>query len=146
MRSIALVSIEIRYIDMNNFQFGREKRLLTAQDYSAVFKDNRSFKDRSFLILVKLVKRSDSKEQGNTLDLRVPRLGLAISKKNFKRAVDRNLVKRVVRESFRRHQALLKGLDIVVMSRATTDVHNSLALHASLEKHWEQINKICVQS
>ena len=128
---------------MNNFQFGRDKRLLTAQDYSAVFKDNRSFKDRSFLILVK---RSDSKEQENTLDLRVPRLGLAISKKNFKKAVDRNLVKRVVRESFRRHQSLLIGLDIVVMSRATTDVRNSSSLHVSLEKHWEQISKICVQS
>ncbi|PWD87283.1 ribonuclease P protein component [Ignatzschineria cameli] len=128
---------------MNNFRFEREKRLLTAEDYSAVFKDNRSFKDRSFLILVK---RANSQEQAQTLDLKVPRLGLAISKKNFKRAVDRNLVKRVVRESFRNHQALLTGLDIVVMSRATTDVHNSLALHASLEKHWEQISKICVQS
>lgn len=128
---------------MNNFRFEREKRLLTAEDYSAVFKDNRSFKDRSFLILVK---RANSQEQAQALDLKVPRLGLAISKKNFKRAVDRNLVKRVVRESFRNHQALLTGLDIVVMSRATTDVHNSLALHASLEKHWEQISKICVQS
>lgn len=126
---------------MENFGFERHKRLLTAADYSAVFEKNRSFKDRAFLILVKVRTSKDSETATEVLS---PRLGLAVSKKNFKRAVDRNLIKRVIRESFRYHQASLQGLDIVVMSRNTTNVKDSSALHASLAKHWKQIIETCV--
>jgi ribonuclease P protein component len=45
-----------------------------------------------------------------------PRLGLAISRKNANRAVDRNRIKRIVRESFRRTAASLRHLDIVVQA------------------------------
>ena len=128
---------------MENFGFERCKRLLTASDYSAVFEKNHSFKDRSFLILVKVRTSEDSKA---VVEANNPRLGLAVAKKNFKKAVDRNLIKRVIRESFRLHQADLKGLDIVVMSRGTTNVKDSSALHASLDKHWKQIIEKCVQS
>lgn len=128
---------------MKNFGFERCKRLLTAKDYSTVFEKNHSFKDRSFLILVK-VRTSDESHLVLTMDN--PRLGLAVAKKNFKKAVDRNLIKRVIRESFRLHQADLKGLDIVVMSRGTTNVNDSSALHASLNKHWKQIIEKCVPS
>ncbi len=132
---------------MVNFGFERDKRLLTAQDYSAVFEKNRSFKDRAFLILVKVRTSEDSLNlKENLKDEMHPRLGLAVSKKNFKRAVDRNLIKRVIRESFRLHQASLTGLDIVVMSRGTTNVKDSSALHASLVKHWKQIIETCGQS
>lgn len=126
---------------MENFGFERHKRLLTAADYSAVFEKNRSFKDRAFLILVKVRTSKDSETATEVLS---PRLGLAVSKKNFKRAVDRNLIKRIIRESFRHHQASLQGLDIVVMSRNTTNVKDSSALHASLAKHWKQIIETCV--
>ena len=128
---------------MNTFRFQRKKRLLTALDYSTVFGKNRSFKDRSFLILVQ--KRLQEKE-GFTVVGEQPRLGLAVSKKNFKKAVDRNIVKRIIRESFRLHQQQLAGLDIVVMSRATTNIADRAALHASLERHWVKIIETCVQS
>lgn len=121
---------------MNQLRFERDKRLLTAADYSAVFEKNRCFKDRAFLILVK--KRGPMGEDF-THEKSQPRLGLAVSKKNFKKAVDRNLIKRVIRESFRLNQSKLKGLDIVVMSRGTTDVADKAALHTSLEKHWDKI-------
>lgn len=121
---------------MTQFRFERHKRLLTATDYSTVFEKNRCFKDRAFLILVqnRLQSCKDFTHEGSQ-----PRLGLAVSKKNFKKAVDRNLIKRIIRESFRLHQAKLKGLDIVVMSRATTNVTNKAELHASLERHWKKI-------
>ncbi len=121
---------------METLRFERHKRLLTAADYSAVFEKNRCFKDRAFLILVK---RRLPASEGFTPESSQPRLGLAVSKKNFKKAVDRNLVKRVIRESFRLHQASLQGLDIVVMSRATTRVTDKAALHTSLEHHWKKI-------
>lgn len=45
------------------------------------------------------------------------RLGLAVSRKVSKSAVQRNRIKRLVRESFRKHSAGLPPLDIVVMAR-----------------------------
>jgi ribonuclease P protein component len=46
-----------------------------------------------------------------------PRLGMAIAKKWMPRAVDRNRVRRLIRESFRRHQASLPNRDYVVFAR-----------------------------
>ncbi|MBS1141185.1 MAG: ribonuclease protein component [Proteobacteria bacterium] len=42
------------------------------------------------------------------------RLGLVVGKKLLKRAVDRNLVKRIVREQFRLRRAGLPPVDLVV--------------------------------
>ncbi len=42
------------------------------------------------------------------------RLGVVVAKKLLKRAVDRNRVKRVVREQFRLHRGNLPGVDMVV--------------------------------
>lgn len=43
-----------------------------------------------------------------------PRLGIVVGKKAVRRAVDRNYVKRVVREWFRRHREMLGDVDLVV--------------------------------
>lgn len=50
-------------------------------------------------------------------ELAVPRLGLIVAKKNLKKAVDRNKVKRVSREFFRLHQDQLQGFDWIVLTR-----------------------------
>ncbi len=42
------------------------------------------------------------------------RLGLVVGKKLLKRAVDRNRVKRVIRDQFRRRRAELPAVDLVV--------------------------------
>lgn len=69
----------------------------------------------------------------------VPRLGLIISKKSIKRAVDRNRVKRMTRESFRLCQSRLSGLDVVIMSRAGLGELSGPALRAVLDKHWDAL-------
>ncbi len=45
------------------------------------------------------------------------RLGLAVAKKVSLKAHERNRLKRLIRESFRQNQAILKGLDLVVVPR-----------------------------
>lgn len=45
------------------------------------------------------------------------RLGIIASKKIFPSAVDRNRIKRVIREAFRQHSIKAQKLDIVVMVR-----------------------------
>jgi len=69
----------------------------------------------------------------------LPRLGLIISKKSIKRAVDRNRVKRTTRESFRLCQSRLSGLDVVIMSRAGLGELSGPALRAILDKHWDAL-------
>lgn len=49
--------------------------------------------------------------------LPLARLGLAISKRVSKRAVDRNRLKRLLRESFRQIRHQLPPVDLVVMAR-----------------------------
>lgn len=43
------------------------------------------------------------------------KLGIIASKKKFPRAVDRNKIKRVIRETFRQHSIKASGLDLVVL-------------------------------
>ena len=103
------------------FAFPRSSRLLSGGDYSQVFKQNRRFADRFWTVLVH---RDDS---------RPARLGLAIAKKRARRAVDRNRLKRVTRESFRHQQQTLTGLQIVVMNRDPATKASNSELRASMD-------------
>jgi ribonuclease P protein component len=49
------------------------------------------------------------------------RLGLAIAKKRVKLAVQRNRIKRIIRESFRLNQHVLPAIDMVVMVKSGID-------------------------
>ena len=60
------------------------------------------------------------------------RLGIVVAKKNIKLAVDRNRLKRLVRESFRKQQLGLLGLDIVVIIKKDA---------TGLSEWWIQIAK-----
>jgi len=72
-----------------------------------------------------------------------PRLGMAIAKKQVKSAVNRNRIKRIVRESFRLHRHAIPPLDIVVMARRGAAEKSSAELHRSLRKHWERLIRQC---
>jgi ribonuclease P protein component len=47
------------------------------------------------------------------------RLGIMVAKRVARRAVDRSLLKRLVRETFRRQQQELAGFDVLVRPRRT---------------------------
>jgi len=66
------------------------------------------------------------------------RLGLAISKRAAKRAVDRNRLKRIAREVFRK-QLDLPPLDFVVMAGAKAKDADLAALRGSLELHFARL-------
>ncbi len=99
-------------------------RLADKPAFDRVFDSASSSRDRYFTVL----------SAGN--ELTHPRLGLAVSRKVSPRAVDRNRIRRVVRESFREHQYDLPACDLVVMARpAARDADNG-QLRNSLERHW----------
>jgi ribonuclease P protein component len=107
--------------------FPRAARLLKASQFRRVFQRARRVSDRNFTVLARANDDQDA------------RLGLAISKKQARRAVDRNRLKRLVRESFRHHKAALHGLDLVVMARSHALSCTRGELHESLERLWQAI-------
>jgi len=113
--------------------FSKSFRLSKASDYQYVFDSAYRSVDSSFLVLA----RNNAR--------RIPRLGLAISKKNLGLAVKRNSIKRLVRESFRRRQQDLAGMDIVVLSQKRIHKTSNRDLRKSLKLHWDKIIK-CAQS
>lgn len=80
----------------------------------------------------------------NTLES--PRLGLAISRKVARTAVERNRIKRIIRESFRHNRDQLCPLDIVVLGRSDISSQDNGTLSTALEKLWKQLNESCAGS
>ncbi|AXO90673.1 ribonuclease P protein component [Pseudomonas parafulva] len=108
--------------------FSRDKRLLTPRHFKAVF-DSPTGKvpGKNLLIL--------ARENG----LDHPRLGLVIGKKSVKLAVQRNRLKRLMRDSFRLHQHSLAGLDIVIVARKGLGEVENPELHQHFGKLWKRL-------
>lgn len=106
--------------------FSRARRLTQSSEFRRVFARPRRSSDRLFTVL--------ARENGG----RGPRLGLAISKRAAKRAVQRNRLKRIAREVFRR-QDLLPSLDFVVLASPEARNAASPELHASLGTHFARL-------
>ncbi|HTN34444.1 MAG TPA: ribonuclease P protein component [Marinobacter sp.] len=107
--------------------FPKSCRLLKPADYGKVFDDVQlKVPHRNFLILA----------APNTLGH--ARVGLIFSKKNLKLAVQRNRIKRLVRETFR-HQRNLPALDIVVLGRQGLTSLDNQAVCASLNDLWGRV-------
>lgn len=87
-----------------------------------MFARGRKLSDPHFLVLA--LQRADG-------DARV---GMAISRRHARTAVERNRIKRLVREAFRRHRPELPGLDLVVMLRANPRAVPNPELRAALER------------
>jgi ribonuclease P protein component len=111
--------------------FERRFRLTSKAQYQQVFKTPQVSQDRCFRVLAKL----------NELDY--PRLGMAVSTRVSKSAVERNRLKRLVRESFRQHRQLLAeqgpGLDFVVLPGPASIRVSNTDLRASLKQHWQKL-------
>jgi ribonuclease P protein component len=120
-------------LSIQRFSFPSSLRLKTPTDFQKVFTRPVKSTDRYFTLLA-------IKNQ-----LEYPRLGLAIAKKNIKRAVDRNKIKRITRESFRLQQHQLTTIDIVVLARRDAANATSIQLANSLTKHWQNLLKQCAR-
>jgi ribonuclease P protein component len=104
--------------------FPRDHRLTDKPAFDRVFDSAARSGDQYFTVLY------------TANELTHPRVGLVVSKKVSKRAVDRNRLRRVVRESFRAHQHEIQHHDFVVLARSAAKLADNAQLRASLEKHW----------
>jgi ribonuclease P protein component len=116
-------------VSIKTGNFTRLNRINGPEDYQQVFKSFCRSADEKFLVLA----RNNS--------LKRARLGLAISKKNVNRAVSRNQIKRAIRESFRHHKGILKGLDVVVIAHKKQTIINNKIIIESIDAHWKIISQ-----
>jgi ribonuclease P protein component len=115
--------------EFNESRFSRRLRLTDSTQFGQVFGNSRRSGDHLFTVLYR------------PNGLRYARLGLAIAKKRVRRAVGRNQLKRLIRESFRGAQQQLIGRDIVIMARHNADSASNAELFASLRGHWQSMTR-----
>ena len=111
--------------------FGRPQRLLNPSQFDAVYSTRQRVVDDCFSI----------NAARNTLGF--PRLGLSIGAKAVGDSVERNRVKRQVRESFRREASQLPALDLVVGARNGARTAHNARLRESLAALWTEIRNRC---
>ena len=105
----------------------REARIRRAGDFAAMRNASGRLGGRCFSVRYR--------ESG----LQHARLGLAISKRVSKRAVERNRIKRLVRESFRRVRAELPPVDLLVMARDLAAGLPGPELLADIDLLWKKL-------
>jgi ribonuclease P protein component len=110
----------------------RLSRLSGPEQFSRVFEQAVVSAGAGFKVLGRLAQQQNS------------RLGMAVSPKVDKRAVQRNRLKRLIRESFRTHYVSDAGLhpvvDIVVLPRRAAAALSNAQVFDQLSGHWERID------
>ena len=115
--------------------FPRRARLIAATDFQNVFKHAEYRASNRWLCVLATASSCDH-----------ARLGLAISRKVARNSVQRNRIKRLIRENFRRGKIRTLALDIVVMGRNDVARQTGKAIEAALEKLWIQLFDACAGS
>lgn len=108
--------------------FPRSHRLISQAEYKSLFDKSNKVSQRYLLALFKPNQKSCA------------RLGLVIGKRAVNKAVNRNQIKRIVRESFRLKQEMLKGLDIVIIARQQCDKLSKQKLREGIDQLWEKLS------
>ena len=112
---------------MSTAGFPRDARLRRPADFAALRTSSGRASGRCFRL----------RYRDNALGY--ARLGLAISKRVSKRAVERNRIKRLLRESFRRVRQQLPSVDLVVMAREEAAGVAGVELLAEIDLLWKKL-------
>ncbi len=125
-------------------RFRPVSKLLRPADFQRVFNDPVSSSDPLFRVLA------------CPCQARVSRLGMAVSRKVDRRAVVRNRIKRIVRESFRQAFPRLDrrpvaagknvignkpGCDYVVIAKPSAARAENVEIRDSLSRHWKKVDE-----
>ena len=109
--------------------FGKKYHLLKPSEFQHVYRHKNWTGNREFVVNLCRNQLSHS------------RLGLVVSKKVSKRAVDRNQIKRHVREWFRHNREALDGFDIIVTAKPTILNKSASEQRIALADLWKKAYK-----
>lgn len=115
---------------MANECFTRKVRLLKPEEFKRVFDQTKlRASTRHVLILA------------SPNGLEHPRIGFVLAKKQIKLAVDRNRVKRLIRESFRHQQSDLLALDFVILARPGLAKLDNRQIRDMIDPLWHRLKR-----
>lgn len=116
-------------------RYQSDRRLLTSDEFDVVFKKNNYRMGSSEFLILAMDTQNESS-----------RLGMVIGKRNTALAVNRNLIKRLIRESFRRKFPKNIAIDIVIVSRQGINKAHNIELLERLESAWNKLAKKVVKN
>lgn len=117
-------------MDFKPFGFSTEKRLRSKANFQYVFKNARRL--NSTMIRVLYCHHDNTK---------YARLGVIIRKKDVAHAVERNRIRRIVRDVFR--QQKLFGLDIVIFAKSNAQTVSNQALAKCVAHQLKKCKALC---
>ncbi len=110
-------------------RFTKASRLLGSSQFSPVFSQARYRVSSSNLLV--LARPSQQ----------AARLGIVVAKKNVRLAVQRNQIKRLVREAFRVRQKEFGTIDMVVLARSGLDSLNKQDISKQVHRLFDELLK-----
>ncbi|HJS91072.1 MAG TPA: ribonuclease P protein component [Steroidobacteraceae bacterium] len=114
---------------MHRLTFPAHKRLRRKSEFDAAYARGRRFGNGFFAVT------ASSNEQDGA------RLGMAVAVRTAGSAVERNRIRRIIRESFRVHQMTLPAVDLVVSARPSARGASGAQLRASLAALWKTLSE-----
>ncbi|MDR2064828.1 MAG: ribonuclease P protein component [Prevotellaceae bacterium] len=109
--------------------FKKSERLCLRKDIESVMRNGKKFLAYPFFVNYEI--KDEDKQNGGTV-----KIAISVTKRNFKKAVDRNLLKRRIREAYRQHK---HDLEIACNQNK---VINAIIVYVSKEKlPYEDIKK-----
>lgn len=115
---------------MTRLAFTKQRRLLKAHEFRRVF-DQSCIKASSRALLI----------LGASNQLTHSRIGFIIAKKQVRSAVERNRIKRVIRESFRLLDSSSFQFDLVVLVRKEMALRSNSEIKQEFERLWFKLNR-----
>ena len=113
------------YLSLDSYSFTNRERLHTASQFQRVFKQANKSTSESFIMLFR------------KNNVGFPRIGIVVAKRKVKQAVDRNLIKRIIKESFRLSKAKLPPYDfIVILKKPVANIQRD-SLRKELNIFWQ---------
>lgn len=109
------------------FQHPRSARLVRPGDFSALRQSGRRLATKYFHCEYRLN------------ETRSARLGMAVSRRVSKLAVERNRIRRQIRETFRLQRACLPACDVLIIARSIAAGADSKVLRAELIALWQKL-------
>jgi ribonuclease P protein component len=113
----------------NTQSYTKNERLLKPSEFQRVYKQGKWAANREVVI-------NFENHQSET-----SRLGITVSKKVSKRAVDRNRIKRQIREWFRAQKKQFCSIDIVITAKPALNIKSSEEIQNSLDDIWRKAQK-----
>ena len=114
-------------------RFRPTQRLHRPAEFQQVYRAGRKFGNDFFSVAV------------GPSELPQARLGLSIAARTVGNAVQRNRIRRLVRESFRLQQHGIPRVDIVIGARTRAREATSEELRQGLQQLWDRISATCAR-